>query len=176
MYWFLTIFASSPYKTTFRAKSLLREHSSSNSNVIIKLLLHRTEEASAQLHREYELLLRLQQHGIVPRVIDYQLDKGVIVLEDPGGDPGDQRLVRQLERMGTDTLTFVICFFFFCLWSSSHVLFLYIYYDLDIGTCLAHAIMLAKTINSLHGQQVPYIYLLLLPLCTNIYALKARAQ
>ncbi len=126
MYWFLTIFASSPYKTTFRAKSLLREHSSSNSNVIIKLLLHRTEEASAQLHREYELLLRLQQHGIVPRVIDYQLDKGVIVLEDPGGDPGDQRLVRQLERMGTDTLTFVICFFFFCLWSSSHVLFLYI--------------------------------------------------
>jgi hypothetical protein len=54
----------SVHKLTFRAKRWAPNPSQAIP-VIIKILLHRTEEALAQLVREYELFLALQEFELV---------------------------------------------------------------------------------------------------------------
>jgi hypothetical protein len=57
---FLFSFRSSVHKLTFRAKRWAPNPSKATP-VIIKILLHRTEESLAQLTREYEMFVALQE-------------------------------------------------------------------------------------------------------------------
>lgn len=113
----------SVHKLTFRAKRWAPNPNKALP-VIIKIMLHRTEEALGQLVREYELFLALQEFDLVcetiqhlttlskknlnqklklkqvPRIVEFQQDRGLLVLEDPGGDAGEQAFSQCVKDSG----------------------------------------------------------------------------